>query len=63
MLTGDRPGLKDTVLVHGLETVQIVADIDNPGMCMAPCHILQHAELGMRAEIEVQPADGFSLKW
>ena len=47
------PGLRDTVLVPGLETVQIKAHFDNPGQWMAHCHILEHAELGMMAEIMV----------
>lgn len=50
-----QPGLKDTVLVPGLETVEIVATLDNPGRWMAHCHILEHAELGMMAEIVVEP--------
>ncbi len=48
-----QPGLKDTVLVPGLETVEIIAYLDNPGRWMAHCHILEHAELGMMAEILV----------
>ncbi len=48
-----QPGLKDTVLVPGLETVEIIAYLDNPGRWMAHCHILEHAELGMMAEIVV----------
>jgi FtsP/CotA-like multicopper oxidase with cupredoxin domain len=49
------PGLKDTVLVPGMETVEIVAYMDNPGRWMAHCHILEHAELGMMTEIVVEP--------
>ncbi len=52
----DEPGLRDTVLVPGLETVQIRAYFDNPGRWMAHCHILEHAELGMMAEITVDDA-------
>ncbi|MEQ8727480.1 MAG: multicopper oxidase family protein [Sandaracinaceae bacterium] len=48
-----RPGLYDTVLVGGGETVEIVAHLDNPGRWMAHCHILEHAELGMMAEIVI----------
>jgi FtsP/CotA-like multicopper oxidase with cupredoxin domain len=51
----DEPGLKDTVLVAGMESVQIKAYLDNPGRWMAHCHILEHAELGMMAEIVVVP--------
>ncbi len=50
-----QPGLKDTVLVPGLETVEIIAYLDNPGRWMAHCHILEHAELGMMGEIIVHP--------
>ncbi|MDH5491973.1 MAG: multicopper oxidase family protein, partial [Myxococcales bacterium] len=50
-----QPGLKDTVLLPGNSTVQIRAYLDNPGRWMAHCHILEHAELGMMAEITVDP--------
>jgi FtsP/CotA-like multicopper oxidase with cupredoxin domain len=49
------PGLKDTVLVPGQATVTIRAYMSNAGKWMAHCHILEHAELGMMSEIEVQP--------
>ena len=49
-----QPGLKDTVLVPGLETVDIIAYLDNPGRWMAHCHILEHAELGMMSEIVIE---------
>ncbi|MCA9663976.1 MAG: multicopper oxidase family protein [Myxococcales bacterium] len=52
----DQPGLKDTVLVPGLSTVEIIAYLDNPGRWMAHCHILAHAELGMMSEMVVKPA-------
>lgn len=48
-------GLKDTVLVPGLETVEVDAFLDNPGRWMVHCHILEHAELGMMSEIVVEP--------
>jgi FtsP/CotA-like multicopper oxidase with cupredoxin domain len=32
--------------------------MDNPGRWMAHCHILEHAELGMMAEIQVDPKAG-----
>jgi FtsP/CotA-like multicopper oxidase with cupredoxin domain len=54
VLDDRQPGLKDTVLVPGFETVEIVAYFDNPGRWMAHCHILEHAELGMMAEIVVE---------
>jgi FtsP/CotA-like multicopper oxidase with cupredoxin domain len=50
-----QPGLKDTVLVPGLATVNITAYMDNPGHWMTHCHILEHAELGMMREIFVDP--------
>jgi FtsP/CotA-like multicopper oxidase with cupredoxin domain len=53
-----QPGLKDTVLVPGMSTVEIVAYMDNPGRWMAHCHILEHSELGMMSEIVVTAADG-----
>lgn len=49
----ETPGLHDTVLVPGLTTLEIIAYLDNPGRWMAHCHILEHAELGMMAEIVV----------
>ncbi len=49
-----QPGLRDTVLVPGRRTVKILAYMDNPGMWMAHCHILEHAELGMMSEIEIR---------
>ena len=54
---GPQPGLKDTLLIPGGATVEVVAYLDNPGMWMAHCHILEHAELGMMAEIRVEPAE------
>ena len=48
------PGLRDTVLVRGLETVRIAAAFDNPGTWMVHCHILEHAEAGMMAIVEVR---------
>ena len=58
IVSRDEPGLKDTVLVPGMETVEIVAYLDNPGRWMAHCHILEHAELGMMSEIVVNPKEG-----
>ncbi len=53
-LSDTEPGLKDTVLVPGFETVEVLAYFDNPGRWMAHCHILEHAELGMMSEIVVE---------
>jgi len=55
VLDPPRPGLKDTVLVPGMSTVEIEAYFDNVGHWMAHCHILEHAALGMMASIEVTP--------
>lgn len=52
----EQPGLKDTVLVAGDSTVHILARLSNPGRWMVHCHILEHAELGMMAEIIVEDA-------
>ena len=52
-----KPGLKDTVLVPGQSSLEIIAYMDNPGRWMAHCHILEHAELGMMSEIAVTPRD------
>ncbi len=46
-------GLKDTIYIGGDETVRIAVEFDNPGVWMAHCHILEHAELGMMTIIEV----------
>ncbi|NCG19814.1 MAG: multicopper oxidase domain-containing protein [Rhodobacterales bacterium] len=43
----------DTVMVNGFETVTIQTDFSNPGVWMAHCHLLEHAELGMMTEIHV----------
>ncbi len=52
------PGLKDTVLIPGMETVEVLAYMDNPGRWMAHCHILEHAELGLMSEIVVEGEPG-----
>jgi FtsP/CotA-like multicopper oxidase with cupredoxin domain len=49
------PGLRDTVLLPGFTSVDIVAYMDNPGQWMVHCHILEHAKLGMMSEIFVTP--------
>ncbi len=55
ILDPKQPGLKDVVLLPPSGTVKIRAYIDNPGHWMAHCHILEHAEMGMMAEIFVTP--------
>ncbi|MFT6400364.1 MAG: FtsP/CotA-like multicopper oxidase with cupredoxin domain, partial [Bradymonadia bacterium] len=47
-------GLKDTVLIPGQSTVEVIAYMDNPGMWMAHCHILEHAALGMMSHFLVR---------
>jgi len=49
----EEPGLKDTVLVQGNQPVTILAYFENPGRWMYHCHIAEHAERGMMAEVEV----------
>lgn len=46
-------GLRDTVLVDGSDTLRLYTTFDNPGLWMAHCHILEHAELGMMTEMIV----------
>lgn len=50
----DQPGLRDTVLVGGFETVRIAATFDNPGDWMVHCHILEHTAAGMMAMVSVE---------
>ena len=49
----DEPGLLDTVLIDGRDTVELYTTFDNPGRWLAHCHILEHAELGMMREMDV----------
>lgn len=46
-------GQRDTVLVEGRDTLRLYTNLDNPGLWMAHCHILEHAELGMMTELIV----------
>lgn len=48
-----KPGLWDTVLVGGQQTVEITAYMDNPGEWMMHCHIAEHAEVGMMSHFMV----------
>jgi len=50
----DEPGLRDTVRVQGQGSVVIAVDFLNPGTWMYHCHILEHADLGMMALVEVR---------
>ncbi|MBK8256455.1 MAG: multicopper oxidase family protein [Polyangiaceae bacterium] len=47
------PGLRDTVHVRGNETATILSYFENPGRWMVHCHISEHAENGMMADIQV----------
>ncbi len=49
----DEPFFRDTVLVHGRETVDIGLVPLDEGSWMMHCHILEHAEAGMMTMIEV----------
>ncbi|MFO0761814.1 MAG: multicopper oxidase family protein [Byssovorax sp.] len=51
----DEPGLRDTVHVRGDEPVTILSYFENPGRWMVHCHISEHAENGMMADIQVDP--------
>jgi FtsP/CotA-like multicopper oxidase with cupredoxin domain len=50
---------KDTVLVRTGETVDILLDVNNPGVWMAHCHIAEHHESGMMFSFHVdsEPAE------
>ncbi len=51
----EEPGLKDTVLVRGAQSVTVLTYLENPGRWMYHCHISEHSERGMMGEIEVGP--------
>lgn len=44
---------KDTVLVQTGDTVEILADMENPGTWMIHCHIPEHMESGMMMQFRV----------
>ena len=46
-------GQRDTVLVAAGQTVVLYSLMDNPGMWMAHCHILEHVARGMMTAFEV----------
>lgn len=50
------PGLKDTVLLGGSESVDVVIHFSNPGQWMYHCHINEHAEAGMMGHLNVVPS-------
>ncbi|MFA5991773.1 MAG: multicopper oxidase family protein [Candidatus Doudnabacteria bacterium] len=45
---------KDTVLIPKGATVELLADMSNPGIWMAHCHIAEHLESGMMMKFEVE---------
>ncbi len=45
---------KDTTLIQKGDTVEILVDMENPGMWMAHCHIAEHLESGMMFNFEVR---------
>lgn len=52
----DEPGLKDTVLVRGRQSVTVLTYFENPGRWMFHCHIAEHNEGGMMGEWQITPA-------
>ena len=47
------PGLRDTVHIRGAETATVLSYFENPGRWRVHCHISEHSELGMMADIQV----------
>ncbi|MFZ2621367.1 MAG: multicopper oxidase family protein [Minisyncoccia bacterium] len=45
---------KDTTLIQKGDTVEILVDMENPGIWMAHCHIAEHLESGMMFGFEVE---------
>jgi FtsP/CotA-like multicopper oxidase with cupredoxin domain len=52
----DEPFFRDTVLVHGRESVDLGVVPTDIGQWMVHCHILEHAESGMMTLVEVRDA-------
>lgn len=50
----DEPYWRDTVLLHAQETVDVGTVPLEPGLWMAHCHVLEHAESGMMTLVEVR---------
>ena len=50
----DEPFTRDTVLVHPKETLEVSVVPADPGLWMAHCHVLEHAEAGMMTLIDVR---------
>ena len=45
---------KDPALIQTGDTVEVLADMSNPGRWMAHCHVSEHLEAGMMMEFEVK---------
>ena len=50
----DEPFWRDTVLIHGRESIDIAVIPLDPGNWMMHCHILEHAEAGMMTMLAVR---------
>src|SRR5262249_4700226 len=50
----EEPHFRDTVLVHGKETVEVGLVPLDPGEWMMHCPVLEHAEAGMMTLVEVR---------
>jgi FtsP/CotA-like multicopper oxidase with cupredoxin domain len=53
-VAADEPFTRDTVLVHPQETVDVSVVPRDPGLWMAHCHVLEHAEAGMMTLVDVR---------
>ena len=53
----DEPFFRDTVLVHGRETVDLGIIPTDVGSWMVHCHILEHAESGMMTLVDVAESE------
>jgi FtsP/CotA-like multicopper oxidase with cupredoxin domain len=51
------PGLKDTVLINGLETVELLSYFENPGVWAYHSHIPAYVEQGQLARVVVTPSE------
>ena len=49
---------KDTTLIQKGDTVEILVDMENPGMWMAHCHIAEHLESGWSEALRTVFEDG-----
>jgi len=49
----DEPFFRDTVLIHGRESIDVGVVPSDAGSWMMHCHILEHAEAGMMTMIDV----------